>query len=384
MKRIPLPPRPGWTETVEGQGLLYHTHEDGTPYWKEGTAYEFTLAEVEALERTTNELQQLCLQAVQHVLDHGRWREFAIPDFMIPVIEASWEQDEVALYGRFDLACGAGGPARLLEYNADTPTSLVEAAVVQWFWLQDVAPELDQFNSIHERLVAAWTRAKAFLPLGPVAFLHQDAVEDIQTVAYLRDTADQAGLATTQMFLEDLGWNDRTGCFVDLDGKVVAAAFKLYPWEFMVKDAFAAHLARQPRPCTFLEPPWKMLLSNKALLALLWELNPGHPNLLPAYLDGPRELATQGFARKPILAREGANVALVGPDGPLATSPAHPGYGAEGYVFQGLAPIPRMDGFHPVIGSWVVDGEAAGMGLRESAGPITDNTSGFVPHLIRG
>jgi glutathionylspermidine synthase len=36
------------------------------------------------------------------------------------------------LYGRFDLAYRGDGPPKLLEYNADTPTALFEAAVVQW------------------------------------------------------------------------------------------------------------------------------------------------------------------------------------------------------------------------------------------------------------
>ena len=46
-------------------------------------------------------------------------------------------------------------PPRLLEYNADTPTALLEASVAQWFWLQDCFPTADQFNSIHERLIDA-------------------------------------------------------------------------------------------------------------------------------------------------------------------------------------------------------------------------------------
>ena len=382
MQRVTLRQREGWQQTVEAQGLLFHTHEDGRPYWKEGVAYQFAPAQIETLESATAALQALCLQAVEHVLAQRRFREFGIPDFMIPVIEASWEQDEVSLVGRFDLAYEGQGPPKLLEYNADTPTSLLEAAVVQWFWLQDLLPHRDQFNSLHERLVAAWQRAKGFLPIAPVAFLHQDAEEDIQTVAYLRDTADKAGVTSLQMFIEDLGWDEARSLFVDLDGHPISAAFKLYPWEFMVKDAFGQHLAQLPRPCTFLEPPWKMLLSNKAILALLWELNPGHENLLPAYLDGPRELAGSGYAQKPLLGREGANVSLHRPGQPTLSAPLQPAYGAEGYVFQGLATIPCLDGHYPVLGSWVVDGEPAGMGIRESEEPITGNSSAFVPHFI--
>jgi len=380
VRRETLTPRPDWASRLEALGLSYHTHDDGSPYWREDACYVFTAAEIDALERAANDLQALCLQAVEHVLAEDRFGEYGIPEPMVPVIRESWERDEVGLYGRFDLAYDGQGPPKLLEYNADTPTSLVEAAVAQWYWLEERFPGGDQFNSLHERLVEAWKRARGFLPADTLYFLHQDTEEDQQTVAYLRDTADQAGLATAQMLVEDLGWDPGAGGFCDLDGRPVRAAFKLYPWEFMVKDAFRAHLTRQPRPCTFLEPAWKMLLSNKALLAILWELFPASPYLLPAYLDGPRDLTA--YVRKPILAREGANVELHLPGQPVVMAESQPCYGAEGSIHQAYAPLPDFGGFRPVLGAWIVDGEAAGMGIREARSPITDNTSSFVPHRI--
>jgi glutathionylspermidine synthase len=381
MRREALSPRPDWERRLEAAGVPFHTHDDGSPYWREDACYVFTLEEVGRLERAAAELQALCLKAIEHVLERSRFADYGIPPWMEPVIRESWERDEVGLYGRFDFAFDGIGEPRLLEYNADTPTSLVEAAVAQWYWLEDRFPGGDQFNSLHERLVAAWTRARDFLPASTLYFLHQDTLEDQQTVAYLRDTADQAGLPTAQMLIEDLGWSEAAGGFCDLDERPVRAAFKLYPWEFMVKDAFGPHLARRPRPCTFLEPAWKMLLSNKALLAVLWELFPDSPYLLPAFLDGPRHLGA--FVKKPLLAREGANVEIhEGPD--VFATPSLACYGAEGHVWQALARTGEFDGFRPILGAWIVDGEPAGMGIREARGPVTDNTSAFVPHRIEG
>ena len=57
----------------------------------------------------------------------------------------------------------------------------------------------------------------------------------------------------------------------------------------------------------WLEAPWKMILSNKAILPILHELFPDSPYLLPASfqpIQGPH-------IRKPILSREGANVAMI-------------------------------------------------------------------------
>jgi glutathionylspermidine synthase len=380
MRREKITPRPDWKARLESLGVTYHTHDDGNPYWREDAYYSFATAEILGLEQAVQKLQAMCIQAVEHVLEHGLFQSYGIPPALVPAIRESWERDEVSIYGRFDFAYREGAFPKLLEYNADTPTSLVEAAIAQWYWLEERFPGRDQFNSLHERLVAAWKRAAGYLPLGTVTFLNQDTEEDSQTVAYLRDTADQAGLSTAQLALEDLGWDEARQVFVDLDGTPVRAAFKLYPWEFMWKDDYGAMLSRVPRPCTFLEPAWKMLLSNKALLAILWHLFPDSPYLLPAYLDGPRDLSS--YVRKPILAREGANVEIHDLGRILTAAEVRDCYGAEGYLYQGYAQLPDFDGFHPVLGAWVVDGEPAGMGIRESAGPITDNGSCFVPHLI--
>jgi glutathionylspermidine synthase len=390
VRRDQSPPRPDWQGRVEQVGLPHHTAADGTPYWDESACYVFSEAEVDELESATAELHQLCVAAAREVIENARWAELAIPPGAVPLIERSWREQARTLYGRFDLAYDGKGPPRLLEYNADTPTALVEAAVAQWYWLQDVHPEGDQFNSLHERLVAAWggvVPAPARAPGGPlgatppaaplVHFASADDPEDVATLVYLRDTAEQAGLRTAQLLMAQIGWDADRGRFVDLDERPIDAAFKLYPWEWMAGEAFAAHLADAAPLTRWVEPAWKMVLSNKGILAVLWELFPDHPNLLPAYFD---EWRLEAYAKKPLLSREGANVSLVMFGEEVATSGGD--YGAEGYVYQALAPLPNFDGRVPVLGSWVVAGEPAGMGVREADGLITTNTSRFVPHRI--
>ena len=208
-----------------------------------------------------------------------------------------------------------------------------------------------------------------------------DDPEDQATVAYLRDTAEQAGLATLGLLVAEVGWDARARRFVGRDDEPIRTAFKLYPWEWMVRESFAPHLLETgpgaAAATRWLEPAWKMVLSNKGILPILWELFPGHPNLLEATFDAGR---LDAYARKPLLSREGANVSLVMSGEELARSDGD--YGAEGYVYQALAPLPRVDGRTPVCGSWVVAGEAAGVGIREADGLITTNTSRCVPHRM--
>ncbi|HTE44537.1 MAG TPA: glutathionylspermidine synthase family protein [Gemmatimonadaceae bacterium] len=379
MERIATTPRANWREAVEARGLKWHT--GATPYWSEDAYYRFTTDEIDSVERATNELHARCLEAVQDVIDNGRYAELKIPEHAIPLIERAWKDEPPSIYGRFDLAYDGKSPPVMLEYNADTPTSLLEASVIQWDWLEAAHKGADQFNSIHERLVATWREMTPYLgshgPLGPlVHFSSMDDIEDGMTTAYLAETAVQAGIRAQLLAVSDIGWDPDAREFADASNVRIDSLFKLYPWEWIIHEPFAQYL---PKAKTrFIEPAWKMILSNKGILAVLWDLFPGHPNLLPSFLNEPNGMFE--YVKKPLLSREGANVTVHTMKEHLESSGE---YGAEGYVFQQLAPIPDFGGKRPVLGSWIIGQEAAGMGVREADGWVTGNTSRFVPHLFR-
>jgi glutathionylspermidine synthase len=380
LKRSSTAPRKDWQRTVERQGLLFHTPDDVT-YWDESNYYAFTLDEVDRIARATGRLSEMCIHAVEHVIEKRRYLDLGIPSVAVPLIEDSWERETPAIYDRFDLVFDGTGEPKMLEYNADTPTSLLEAAVIQWFWFEDTKRGSDQYNSLHERLVAKWRSLKrgGHLFAGPVHFATTaSSVEDRMTLAYLMDTALRAGLDVVEIDVQEIGFDRSRQEFVDLHDTPMQNVFKLYPWEWMCREDFARHLDSVKRQMHWMEPAWNMVLANKGLLAVLWELYPGDPNLLPAFLDGPRGM--RSYAKKPLFSREGGNVTLVR-DGAIVDQ-THGDYGAEGCVYQALQLLPEFDGMHPVIGSWLVDGEPAGMGIRESRALVTDDRSRFVPHVI--
>ncbi|WP_125773796.1 glutathionylspermidine synthase family protein [Antribacter gilvus] len=409
MRRDLSVPRTGWRDVVAQQGLVY-VESPGSPgpCWDESACYTLTLAEVEALEEVTEELHDLCLRAARHVVRQGRLAELGVPEWAHDAVVASFDRDEPSLVGRFDLRYDGVRPAKLLEYNADTPTSLVEAAIVQWYWLQDTHPHLDQWNSLHERLVERWRAVGTASGVGPVHFAWADDNhgEDLMNTSYHAETAVEAGLDVRIVPLHLLGWDGRR--FVDDGDEPVDLCFKLYPWEWMLEEPYGRLALDPATPTRWVEPLWKVVLSNKALLAVLWELHPGHPNLLPAYLDGPRDL--DRWVTKPLMGREGAGVTFSDrrtvpptpawgpPPGQHLPRPADlPGPQApytpptlEGLVvYQEADELPRFGGRHVVLGSWVVAdaggvGRAAGCGFRESDGPVTDAGARFVPHVIQG
>jgi len=391
MQRIAITPRHDLAARAERAGFDFATI-DGEPYWDERAYYAFTLRQIEDdIEDPSGELHALCLELVgKAVRDERILQRLAIPEHAWDLIRESWTRGDASLYGRFDLAYDGSGPAKLLEYNADTPTALFEASVFQWEWLEDgIARNLlpagaDQFNALHEALIAALRTRKAGFPAltPPMHFAcMRGSTEDLGLVSYLATCAGEAGFSPKILAIEDIGVRG-DGPFLDLENAPIALLFKLYAWEWMFEDDFISAPGMQVT--RFMEPPWKAILSNKGILPLLWAMAPRHPNLLPAYFEDDPARSTLGdsYARKPLHSREGSNVALVH-EGDVIDTAEGP-YGQGPAVVQALAPLPSFDGNVPVLGSWIIAGKPRGLGVREDTTLITRNTSRFIPHAIVG
>ncbi len=407
MQKIPLPERENWREEAAELGFSF-ADMHGEPYWDETSAYCFNLRQVEDdIEDPSTELHSMCRQAVEAIVEsEDLMGQMGIPDAHRDLVADSWRRGEPELYGRFDFAYDGTGPAKLLEYNADTPTSLYESASYQWRWLEaqlqaGVLQEGDdQFNGIHEALVERF--AQLFTPGTDLHFAAMaDTPEDYSTVESLGWAAREAELGAHYTDLEKLAIST-DGQFLDDEDRVIGTLFKLYPWEDLFRDDFAENLATSG--CLFIEPPWKALLSNKGLLPVLWQMFEGHPNLLPAFLEADVEQALKGtgapaadvaeafdraapdllraHVRKPLFSREGASMAIV-ERGEITDASPRDDYAAHPKIIQAYHDLPEFDGFRPIIGAWVIGQEAAGMGIREDRSRITQDLSRFKPHFIR-
>ena len=406
MQKIAMPERPDLPRIAEEAGFSF-AHMHGEPYWDESSAYRLTLAQVEAdIEDPATALHAMTREAVARIVaDPALMARMGIPEAHMDLLADSWARSEPELYGRMDLAYDGTGPAKLLEYNADTPTSLYESAAFQWQWFEDCAragllpPGADQFNGIHEALVE---RFGALFEDG--TDLHFTAAagspEDYATVEQLAWAAREAGLGAHYLDLDRIGIS-RDGQFIDDQDRVIGTLFKLYPWEDLLRDDYARRIAGAG--CLFIEPAWKAVVSNKALLPVLWEMFPDHPNLLPAFFaddvadalvaggrpaphvarafDAVADRFAAAHVVKPIFSREGAGVGIV-EGGSVTEASQNRDYDAHPRIVQAYAPLPVMDGFRPVIGAWIVGETCVGMGIREDRGRITQDLSRFKPHFI--
>ncbi|MPW63395.1 glutathionylspermidine synthase family protein [Moraxella catarrhalis] len=382
MKRITVAPRPDWQSEMARIGFNYHSI-DGN-YWQEDACYVFTESQIDLLEDATNALHHMYVQAVAHVVKTGDYARLGIDDITAKQIEDSFGRQAPSLYGRFDLCFDGINPPKLYEYNADTPTALFEASVAQWYWLQaqgGILRGADQFNNIHERLLVEFESLKPMLGYDTLYLTAvSDSIEDLTTTQYLQDVAIQAGLQTDYIDIGNIGYRMSDGQFTDLNDNIIRHLFKLYPWEWLLAEEFGQHIASSN--IHLIEPAYKLLMSNKALLTVLWEMFPNHPNLLAASLN-PNDISTN-VVKKPFFSREGANISLTHANQTLST---HGQYGQEGYVYQESKPLPKFSNnqgqdVFAVIGSWIVGHSAAGIGIREDSTLITKDTSLFVPHAF--
>lgn len=382
MKKIRTTERPGWRSFAESVGFNFHTF-DGEPYWDESAYYQFSMAQIEDdLEAPTEELHQMALSLVPDIINSEELlQKLDVPAPYWDWIRQSWQSQQPSLYGRLDLAYDGKGPAKLLELNYDTPTSLYETGFFQWVWLEDLMmrgqlpKHADQFNSLQDQL----EQRLAMLGLPQPLYLSAvaESIEDQGTVQYLCDIALQAGLDARLLPLEEIGVAE--GQFVDANNQSIPAWFKLYPWEFMLREDFGPELLTSNTQ--FLEPAWKMLLSNKGVLPLLWQKYPNHPNLLPAFFETAQsEPLSSGWVRKPLYSREGANIELIDSFGQRLAVDGP--YNDSGYIRQAFHALPKFGDSYTLIGSWIVGDSAAGIGIREDDSLITKDTSRFLPHII--
>jgi glutathionylspermidine synthase len=399
MEKTSLPERPDWRAHAKDVGFTF-ADMHGEPYWDETSAYSFSLDEIEnGLEDPATALHAMCREAVAEIIgSESLLDRLAIPEAHRDLVAESWKRGDPEIYGRFDFAYDGQGPAKLLEYNADTPTSLYESAAFQWQWLEDqlkldVLPEgADQFNGIHEALVARFGEV-----FEEGSDLHFTAVagspEDYGTVEAMGWAAREAGLGAHYCDLDKIALSD-DGHFLDDEDRRIGVLFKLYPWEDLLRDEYANHIAGSG--CLFLEPAWKSLLSNKGLLPVLWQMFEDHPNLLPAFFEadvasgsGPTSAAyaraeaqlQAGHVRKPILSREGASVSIF-KSGEVIEQSKNTYYSQHPRIIQAYTPLPQFDGFRPVVGAWIIGQACVGIGMREDRSRITQDLSRFKPHYI--
>jgi glutathionylspermidine synthase len=393
-RRSNITPRLDWQSHLEIAGVSYHTNEDGSAYWDETVCYRFEKTEAETIRDATRELQRVAMLAVDHVIRNPALitERFGLPQAYVPYLQRSWLRRDPNIVARLDLAYDPDTRAvKLIEYNADA-TGLVLEMNAQAEWKRAFMPNAKQLNSLDAKLTARYQnlhsgltdRTLHFVSLGGKPDEENPdrgwSEEEFNTCLYMMKKAADAGFETHWMHIEDVQHNRIEG-FIDLDYNPIKNLVKLYPWDWTIADDPEATMTEDRT--RVIEPVWTTILSNKAILPILWELFPDHPNLLPTFFGDTSDLTLNesgNYFVKPITSRWGSNIRYVRDHEVIEATEGR--YADKPLIYQAAGVVPQFDGQHVVIGSFVVGDQPAGIILRESESAIVRGESRVVPHYV--
>ncbi len=386
--------KPLTDEYLESIGFIWHTDSDNSSYVSDEIVV-ISEDEANAFYEATNELYDMFAQAGQYVIDNDLFHEINIPFNLVEMIKESWENDvHWHLYSRFDLAGGIDGkPIKMIEFNADTPTSLFETAIIQWAMLKaNGLDEASQFNNIYDalkdnfkRIITLDTDVEKFeeyyANLGwKILFSSiSSSSEDINTTKLLEHIANEAGFNTDFEFIENVQFSD-DGIFKDEES--FEFWFKLIPWEnIAIEESELALILTEiikEKKAIIFNPAYTLMFQSKGFMKILWDLYPNHPLLLETSFE-PLENKKQ--VEKRCFGREGANTKIINSDGSIdvETSGDYEGHKA---IYQEYVELPTdKDGNSYQAGVFFAY-EACGLGFRKGS-KILNNMSKFVGHIVK-
>ncbi|MDD2697388.1 MAG: glutathionylspermidine synthase family protein [Arcobacteraceae bacterium] len=378
---------------LESIGFTWHTDLDNSSY----IADKFVVlneSEAEKFYEATNELYDMFVEAAQFVIDNNLFHELDIPFNLVDIVKKSWEDDvHWHLYGRFDLAGGIDGkPIKLIEFNADTPTSLFEISIIQWAMLKfNGLDEASQFNSIYEALGDNFRRIitlngdiekfdEYYEKLNwKILFSSiKGNIEEEHTTKLLQHIASEVGFETEFAFVDEVIFSDDG---IIKDDELFEFWFKLIPWEDIAieEGELALRLTEliENKKVIIFNPAYTLLFQSKGIMKILWDLFPNHPLLLETSFE---PLQSKKQVEKMCFGREGANVAIINSDNSLDIK-------TEG-VYENFKPIyqeyvefPKDEDGNSYQAGVFYAYEACGLGFRKG-GKILDNMSKFVGHIV--
>ena len=381
-------------EYLESIGFVWHTDSDNSSYISDEIVV-ISEDEANAYYEATNELYDMFAQTGQYVIDNDLFHDLNIPFNLVEMIKESWENDvHWHLYSRFDLAGGIDGkPIKLIEFNADTPTSLFETAIIQWAMLKaNGLDEASQFNNLYEALKDNFKRIitldsdiekfdEYYSGLGwKILFSSiSGSSEDINTTKLLQHIATEAGLNTDFEFIENVQFNDEG---IYKNDELFEFWFKLIPWEnIAIEESELALILTQiigDKKAIIFNPAYTLMFQSKGFMKILWDLYPNHPLLLETSFE---PLVGKKQVEKRCFGREGANVTIINADQSIDEQ-TNGDYEGHKPIYQEYVEFPKDSNGNSYQAGVFYAYEACGLGFRRG-GKILNNMSKFVGHIIK-
>ena len=349
--------------------------------------YVFSNHYAEKIFRATLELHYIAIQATERVIGSDELLStFKIPPQLWEMIRTSWNRSRKSISGRFDFGID-GKKVKMLEYNADSAGMIVETGIIQQRWAKFI--EGDVGVGAGSRLKQGFIDGFFNVCGGEKVHLLVDGSEydEILMAVYIKEILAEAGIESKEVIsCKDLRWSDDRQSILDTDGVPLKYVWKTWNWFTIFSDYLKgeqndlgvslSEVCMHPGIQVF-EPMWKVVTTNKALLAVMWEMFPNHPNLLETHWEASEGFEGRGYVSKPIQGRLGQNITIFGNDDKILEEISGDFAGNEN-VYQELFDMTQVNGLYPLMCSWVANERPAGFIIRESQKLITEYTSPII------
>ncbi|WP_309121619.1 glutathionylspermidine synthase family protein [Paenibacillus sp.] len=347
--------------------------------------------------------------------DDALLRQLGLPEATFAAVRLPMLSAAATVVGRFDFAETPDG-VKMLEWNSDTPTSVVEAFRVNGDVCRALG-RIDPNEGMASSIAGAFRAAvDAYRETGyridpdRIAFAALDwHEEDAGTTRYLLETAGIGGrfvpLSSLRVYRDRL-------CALEEDGEThtpIDLLYRLHALEKLAEErdedgyptgAHALDLIGRRR-LALLNPPSAFIAQTKALQALIWSLHEQRTffsreeheaireYMLPTYMDNVFH-GSAPYVRKPIFGREGGAVELFDADGVSEERDGESLYWDQPAVYQQRVELPRVrvrtlrgetEG-RLLWGAFLIGGRPSAIVAR-IGGRITGNAAYFAPVALQ-
>ena len=359
----------------------------------------------EALGGVFSRTAEVVMQAGDELL-----AELGLPEASWAAIRTSLPQMLPTLIGRFDFAATPNG-LKMLEFNAETPTDVVEAfyvneKVCDYFGVRNPNTGMaDGLKQAFHRAVDAY-RGQGFA-VDHIVFSSVDwHEEDAGTTKFL---LAQSGLPAEFVPLSRLRvYNDRVQVWDGLEHAPVELMYRLHPLEKLAAERDPDGYPTGPHvldiaargKLALINPAAALIAQSKALQALIWNLHekneffsPAEQTiiqtyLLPTFFEN-RFAGLCAYVTKPIYGREGGAVTIFGPGGEPWARDEEPEYWDQPVIYQQYAELPQitvetLNGLYcgrMIFGSFLIDGRGSAVVARVGS-RITGNMAYYQPLCV--
>ncbi|MBE3561652.1 MAG: glutathionylspermidine synthase family protein [Ktedonobacteraceae bacterium] len=388
-------------------------------------ALKMSQEHVQALRTASSRLYRIMtrLAVVLQQADGQVLIDMGFPSSALPYARVMIPRMPAVMCGRFEFAMTVEGP-KLLEFNAETPTFVVElfhmnGQVCADFGLVDPNPHCQEQlaqsirTSIHAAL--SWLELPPQHRASVVFTSYATRKEERGTTEFYRsllEPQEHLPYRTSYCGLDELRVTS-DGLFT-ASGERGDVLYKLYPTEHLIEDeapdGTPVGLALMDLVCrrrlAVINPPVAFVLQNKALLAVLWAMHVAHSEfftpeehawiaqyVLPTYLDtydaNGCPLFTNQYVAKPVYGREGASITIRHGNEIVEQSQEHL-YDKQMMVYQQYVPLPTTtiqteEGIaevNLVYNCFITGGIPSAVGVRACRKLIFDDNAYFLPVTI--